>query len=151
MTAVSEAPAAQRRSTGRLVVTGMGVVAPTGVGAAEHWAGLLRGELAVRPIERFDASGYPCRLAGEVPGFAVEEHVDRRLAVQTDRWTWMSLAAATMALDDAGYVPAEHDPYATSVFLASGSGGNEFGQREIQALWSRGRKAVGAYQSIAWF
>src|SRR3569832_235411 len=56
-----------------------------------------------------------------------------------------------MALDDAGYVPAEHDPHATSVILGSGSGGNEFGQREIQALWSRGRKAVGAYQSIAWF
>jgi minimal PKS chain-length factor (CLF/KS beta) len=56
-----------------------------------------------------------------------------------------------MALDDAKYDPANHDPYATSVVLAAGSGGNEFGQREIQALWSRGRAAVTAYQSIAWF
>ena len=63
----------------------------------------------------------------------------------------MSLAAAQMALDDAKYDPAAHDPYATSVVLASGSGGNEFGQREIQALWSQGRQAVTAYQSIAWF
>ena len=63
----------------------------------------------------------------------------------------MSLAAARMALDDAKYDPAAHDPYATSVVLASGSGGNEFGQREIQALWSQGRRAVTAYQSIAWF
>ncbi len=51
----------------------------------------------------------------------------------------MSLAATRLALDDAKYDPAAHDPYATSVVLAGGSGGNEFGQREIQALWSQGR------------
>jgi minimal PKS chain-length factor (CLF/KS beta) len=135
----------------RLVITGVGVVAPSGVGVEEHWASLLRGELSVRPIETFDAGRYAISLAGQVPGFDVEDHVPGRLRVQTDRWSWMSLAATTMALDDAEYQPLEHDPYATGVFLAAGSGGNEFGQREIQALWSRGPKAVGAYQSIAWF
>ncbi|HTF10695.1 MAG TPA: beta-ketoacyl synthase N-terminal-like domain-containing protein, partial [Asanoa sp.] len=90
-------------------------------------------------------------LVGLVPGFAADDHVDPRLTIQTDRWTWMALAATRMALDDAKYDPAGHDPYATSVVLAAGSGGNEFGQKEIQALWSRGRAAVSAYQSIAWF
>jgi minimal PKS chain-length factor (CLF/KS beta) len=70
--------------------------------------------------------------------------------VQTDRWTWMSLAAATLAVQDAGYTAPE-DAYATSVFLASGSGGNEFSQHEIQGLWAKGPRSVGAYQSIAWF
>ncbi|MFD5283684.1 beta-ketoacyl synthase N-terminal-like domain-containing protein [Streptomyces rubrogriseus] len=133
------------------VITGIGVVAPTGVGAAEHWRATLAGELAVRPIEAFDAGRYATGLAGQVTGFDVTEHVPDRLAVQTDRWTWLAFAATAMALADADYDPAAHDPYATSVILGSGSGGNEFGQREIQALWSRGRKAVGAYQSIAWF
>lgn len=133
------------------VVTGLGVVAPTGVGAAEHWRATLAGELAVRPIEAFDARGYATRLAGQITDFDVEAHVPGRLAIQTDRWTWLAFAATGMALADAGYDPAAHDPYATSVILGSGSGGNEFGQREIQALWSRGRKAVGVYQSIAWF
>ncbi|WP_433890261.1 beta-ketoacyl synthase N-terminal-like domain-containing protein [Streptomyces sp. CA-111067] len=133
------------------VITGLGVVAPTGIGAAEHWRATLAGELAVRPIETFDAGRYATTLAGQVPGFDVTEHVPDRLAVQTDRWTWLAIAATGMALDDAGYDPAAYDPYATSVILGSGSGGNEFGQREIQALWSRGRKAVTAYQSIAWF
>jgi minimal PKS chain-length factor (CLF/KS beta) len=133
------------------VITGLGVVAPTGIGAAEHWRATLAGELAVRPIETFDTSRYATTLAGQVPGFDVAEHVPDRLAVQTDRWTWLAFAATGMALADAGYDPSAHDPYATSVILGSGSGGNEFGQREIQALWSRGRKAVGAYQSIAWF
>src|SRR3712207_7411803 len=55
-----------------------------------------------------------------------------------------------MAAEDAGYTAPE-DVYATSVFLASGSGGNEFSQHEIQGLWAKGPKSVGAYQSIAWF
>ena len=63
----------------------------------------------------------------------------------------MALAATQMALDDAEYDPAEHDPYRMSVITASGSGGNEFGQREIQNLWGKGPSFVGAYQSIAWF
>jgi len=133
------------------VITGLGVVSPGGIGAAEHWRSTLAGELRVGPIETFDASRYGTAVAGQVPGFRSADHLDDRLAVQTDRWTWMSLAAARMALDDADYDPAAHDPYATAVALGSGAGGVEFGQREIQALWAQGRKAVSAYQSIAWF
>jgi len=133
------------------VITGLGVVAPTGIGADEHWRATLAGEPAVRSIEAFDAGRYATTLAGQVPGFSVEEYVPHRLAIQTDRWTWLAFAATQMALADADYDPDDHDPYATSVVLGTGSGGNEFGQREIQALWSRGSKAVGAYQSIAWF
>ncbi|MFB4304028.1 beta-ketoacyl synthase N-terminal-like domain-containing protein [Actinomadura sp. NTSP31] len=135
----------------RAVVTGLGVVAPSGNSVAEHWRSTLAGELCVRRIERFDPARYSTTLAGQLTGFRPEEHVDERLRVQTDLWTWTALASAAQALDDAGYDPSAHDPYRTSVILGSGSGGNEFGQREIQALWSRGRRAVGAYQSIAWF
>jgi len=127
----------------RAVVTGIGVVAPSGLTTEDHWRSTLAGEQHVREHEGM--------LVGQVPGFAAEGSVDPRLIIQTDRWTWMSLAATRQALDDAKYDPAAHDPYATSVVLASGSGGNEFGQREIQALWSKGRRAVTAYQSIAWF
>ena len=56
-----------------------------------------------------------------------------------------------MALDDAKVDPADLDPYRMSVITASASGGNEFGQREIQNLWGKGPIFVGAYQSIAWF
>src|SRR4051794_8795320 len=135
----------------RLLVTGLGVVAPTGVGIEAHWSSLVRGEPAIRPIEGFDPSRYGVSLAGQVRDFVPDQHVDPRLMVQTDRWTWMSLAAATMAAADAGYEVPEDDVYATSVFLAAGSGGNEFSQHEIQGLWARGPRSVGAYQSIAWF
>ena len=65
----------------------------------------------------------------------------------------MSLAAAQLALDDAKYDPAERPTtrMPPRSCCRAGSGGNEFGQREIQALWSQGPQAVTAYQSIAWF
>jgi minimal PKS chain-length factor (CLF/KS beta) len=135
----------------RAMITGLGVVAPSGIGADDHWTSTLRGELHVRPVGSFDATRYATTLAGQVPDFPAKEFVDDRLLVQTDRWTWLAFAAADLAFTDAAYDPADHDPYDTSVILASGSGGNEFGQREIQALWSRGPRAVSAYQSIAWF
>lgn len=135
----------------RAVITGIGVIAPSGIGAAQHWRSTLAGELNVRRITAFDPTRYSTTLAGQVEGFEVTERVDPRLVVQTDRWTWMSLVATQLALDDARYDPAEHSPYATSVALAAGSGGNEFGQREMTGLYSRGPRAVGAYQSIAWF
>ncbi|GAA2411526.1 ketosynthase chain-length factor [Actinomadura vinacea] len=133
------------------VVTGMGVVAPTGIGHEEHWAATLRGESAIGPLRRFDASSYPVALGGEVPGFDAAERVPGRLIPQTDHWTHLALAATDLALADAGVVPAELPEYEMAVVTASSSGGVEFGQREIQALWRDGPRHVGAYQSIAWF
>ena len=133
------------------VVTGLGVVAPSGVGAEAHWSTVRDNTVRVAPVAGFDASSYGVHVAGQVPGFVPADFVDERLMVQTDRWTWMSLAATAMALDDAAYDPAEHDAYETSVALAAGSGGNAFGQKEMTGLYGRGPKAVTAYQSIAWF
>lgn len=133
------------------VITGIGVVAPTGIGVAEHWAGTLAARSRLGRVTAFDASRSPIRVVGEVPGFDEAAHVPSRLRVQTDRWTWMALASATLALADAGLDPAECDPYDLAVVTASSSGGNAFGQREIHALWSQGPRSVSAYQSIGWF
>ncbi len=152
MSAPGRAPDAQgapRRP--RTVVTGLGVVAPSGIGVEQHWATVRDNAVSVSPIDGYDSSAYGVHVAGQVPGFVPTDFVDERLLVQTDRWTWMSLAAAAMAMDDADYDPAEHDAYDTSVALAAGSGGNAFGQKEMTSLYGRGPKAVTAYQSIAWF
>jgi minimal PKS chain-length factor (CLF/KS beta) len=135
----------------RAVITGIGAVAPNGAGTEAWWAATTAGRPGIGAISRFDASPYATRFAGEVTDFDASRHIDRRLAVQTDRWTWMGLAAAEWALADAAFRPQEHDPYSMSVMTASSSGGNEFGQVEIEKLWARGPRFVGAYQSIAWF
>jgi minimal PKS chain-length factor (CLF/KS beta) len=135
----------------RPVITGLGVVAPSGIGTDEHWRSTLRGELMVETITSFDPTRYSTTLAGEVNGFRAADYLDNRVIVQTDRWTWLGMAATQLAMADAAYDPGDYDAEATSVVFASGSGGNYFGQQEIQRLWSKGRQAVSVYQSVAWF
>lgn len=132
------------------MVTGIGVVAPTGIGVAEHWKNTLAGNCRIAPLDGADPR-LPTRVAGQVTGFDETEFVDSRMLVQTDRWTWLALAATRLALADAAFGTDGADPLDLSVVTASSSGGNAFGQREIQALWRDGPRAVSAYQSIGWF
>lgn len=134
-----------------VVVTGLGVTAPTGLGLEAYWAATLAGHNAIGRITRFDPAGYPARLAGELPGFDAERLLPGRLLPQTDRMTRMALVAADWAFADAGVVPAELPDYEAGVITASHSGGFEFGQNELKALWSKGSQYVSAYQSFAWF
>ncbi|GDY31754.1 ketosynthase chain-length factor [Gandjariella thermophila] len=135
----------------RPVVTGLGVVAPNGVGVKEFWAATLDGRSGIDWIRRFDASGYPVRIGGEVLDFVPKEHIPSRLLPQTDRMTQHALTAAGWALQDAGADPATLDEYEMGVVTASSAGGFEFGQRELQKLWGQGAEFVSAYQSFAWF
>lgn len=133
------------------LVTGLGVVAPNGLGTEEYWAATLAGKSGLGPITRFDASSYPARVAGEVPGFTAADHLPSRLLPQTDQMTRLALVAADWALRDAGVRAEELPEYAAGVVTAASGGGVEFGQRELQALWEHGREHVSAYQSFAWF
>ncbi|MFE1291407.1 ketosynthase chain-length factor [Streptomyces sp. NPDC058751] len=137
--------------TGKAVVTGLGIAAPNGLGTADFWDSTRSGKSGIGLITRFDPTGYPARLAGEIPGFTAEDHLPSRLIPQTDRMTRLALVAADWALEDAGVRPDELPPFDMGVVTASSSGGFEFGQGELQALWSRGSRYVSAYQSFAWF
>ncbi|MEU0163411.1 beta-ketoacyl synthase N-terminal-like domain-containing protein [Streptomyces sp. NPDC006261] len=129
----------------------MGVAAPNGLGARAWWEAVLRGQGGIGPITRFDASGYPVRIAGEIPGFVDEEHIPSRLLASTDRVTRIALAVAKEALEESGCDPRTLSEYGAGVITASSAGGVEFGQRGLAALWSRGAQHVSAYQSFAWF
>jgi len=135
----------------RALITGVGAVAANGVGTDAWWQATKNGTSGIARIERFDPSQYSTQLAGVVADFDANDWIERRLQVQTDHWTHMALAATQMAFADAKFDPAEFDEWSTGAITASSSGGNEFGQKEIQALWGKGPKFVGAYQSIAWF
>ncbi|WP_298181239.1 ketosynthase chain-length factor [Saccharomonospora sp.] len=133
------------------VITGIGVLAPTGIGTEQHWRSVLTGKSGISGTTLFDATPYPVRLAGQVPGFTAEEYVPRRLIPQTDRWSHLALAATDQALADAGIDPAAEPEYSMAVVTASSSGGTEFGQHEMERLYAKGPQWVSAYQSIAWF
>jgi minimal PKS chain-length factor (CLF/KS beta) len=135
----------------RTVVTGLGVAAPNGCGAQAYWTAVRKGVSGIGRISRFDPAQYPARLAGEIDDFVAEDHLPGRLLPQTDRMTRIALASADWALADAGVDPREWPEFDMGVITASSSGGFEFGQRELQALWSKGSRHVSAYQSFAWF
>ncbi|MFF4044704.1 beta-ketoacyl synthase N-terminal-like domain-containing protein [Streptomyces sp. NPDC001816] len=143
--------AAAGQPAAEVVVTGIGVAAPNGLGAGAWWRALLAGTNGIRPISRFDASGYPVRIAGEIAGFVDEDHIPSRLLPSTDRVTRLGLVAAKEALEDSGADPAALPCYGVGVITASATGGTEFGQRGLEALWGKGAKYVSAYQSFAWF
>ncbi|MFD0403131.1 ketosynthase chain-length factor [Kitasatospora sp. NPDC127121] len=134
----------------KVVVTGIGVVAPNGWGVEEYWEATLAGRSGLGPVTRFDSAGYRAHVAGEV-NFRPEDHLPSRLLPQTDHMTRLALVAAEEALADAGADPATMPDFAAGVVTAASAGGFEFGQRELTALWSKGPAYVSAYQSFAWF
>jgi 3-oxoacyl-[acyl-carrier-protein] synthase II len=86
----------------RVVITGMGIVSPLGIGLEKNWGALCEGRSGVGPITRFDTSEYPAKIAGEVKGFNPEDYVeDKKEIKKMDMFIHYALAAGTMALQDA--------------------------------------------------
>lgn len=139
-------------STVRTVITGLGVVAPNGLGAEDYWKALLTGENGIGELTRFDTSRYPARLAGQITGFEAKDHLPSRLLPQTDVSTRYALVAADEALADAGIGPdcglADYD---MGVVTSTAQGGFDFTHRQFKNLWDQGPEYVSVYESFAWF
>jgi act minimal PKS chain-length factor (CLF/KS beta) len=137
--------------TSTAVITGIGIVAPTGLGAKEYWEATLEGRSGIETITGFDAPSYPVSLAGQVRDFDSTEHIPSRLLPQTDRVTRLSLAAADWALADSAVHTESLSWYDMGVVFSNGQGGFEFTHREFQKLWNSGPEFVSVYESFAWF
>jgi minimal PKS chain-length factor (CLF/KS beta) len=133
------------------VITGIGIVAPNGIGTDAFWKATREGISVLDAVTREGCRDLPLRVAGEIRGFDAEAVIEERFVVQTDRYTHFAMAAADLALEDARLRDDEGSPFGIGVVTAAGSGGGEFGQRELQRLWGQGPRFVGPYQSIAWF
>ncbi len=110
-------------SARRVVVTGIGLVTPLGVGTKTSWQAILRGESGIGPITRFDASQYSTRIAGQVPGFDPLCFIDRKEVRKIDLFIQFALAAAALAVEDAGIDLALLEGERTGVYIGSGIGG----------------------------
>ena len=135
----------------QVVVTGIGIMSPNGCGVEDYWDATRASRSGIGRITRFDPQSYPSRLAGQIDGFTVEDHLPSRLVPQTDRMTQLALVGADHALADAKVSTREADTLGMGVMTASTCGGFEFGQDQLQNLWSKGSQYVSAYQSFAWF
>ena len=106
----------------RALVTGVGAITPVGLTARESWENLLAGVSGVGPIESFDASGLPVRIAGEVRGFA-PAGIDAKAARRMSRFAQFCVAAAREAAEDAGLELREEERPRAAAALATGAGG----------------------------
>lgn len=115
----------------RVVVTGMGLVTPLGVGVEPTWQRLLAGESGIRRIASFDPSDLPAQVAGEVPEgptaegkFTLSDWVAPKDQKKMDRFIHLGMAAAIMAIEDSGWKPEDEEGRcATGVMIGSGIGG----------------------------
>ncbi|MDY0148723.1 MAG: beta-ketoacyl-ACP synthase II [Kiritimatiellia bacterium] len=124
--------------TRRVVVTGLGVVSPVGSTLDAFWAAIQAGESGVGPITYFDAAAFDTRFAGQVKGFQVEDFISKKEARRMDPFCHYGVAAAKMAMDDSGLDMSQQDPHRIGVVAASGVGGLQVLQTQMDVLRTRG-------------
>jgi 3-oxoacyl-[acyl-carrier-protein] synthase II len=129
----------------RVVVTGVGLVSPLGVGTARNWEALLAGESGIGPITRFDASRYPTRIAGEVKGFNPLDFLDKKEVKKSDTFIHYGLAASLFALEDSGLVIDEGNADRVGVVIGSGIGGLPLIESMHKTLLERGPDRVSPF------
>jgi len=135
----------------RVVVTGLGVVAPNGIGTAAFWETLLSGQSGIGPITLFDTEELATRIAGEVRNFNPLDYIAPEFKPQRmARFTQLSLAATRLALSDAGLTASEMsrmEPVA--VVMGVSTSATDVIERQVLRIHLHGRKSANPFCAIA--
>jgi 3-oxoacyl-[acyl-carrier-protein] synthase II len=126
----------------RVVVTGMGVIAPNGIGIGNFWDSLVHGRSGVRKITHFDASSHTSKIAGEVDGFDPLDYMDSKSARRMDRFCQFAVASTRMALDDARLEISDKNSERIGISLGSALGGIPSAEEQHSIFIEKGLKRV---------
>lgn len=107
----------------RVVVTGLGLVTPLGIGVEASWNALIEGKSGIGPISHFDASQLPVRIAGEVKDFDPAQYIEPKEIKKMDRFIHFAMAASSMAVEDSGIKITEENAERVGVIIGAGMGG----------------------------
>jgi len=129
----------------RVVVTGIGLVSPLGVGTEETWEGVRCARCGIGPITSFDATAFTTRIAGEVKGFEPEKYIDRKEIKKMGRFMQYAIAAADFALSASGLKIDPDNAERVGVYIGSGIGGFEVIEREFENLLRGGPKRISPF------
>jgi 3-oxoacyl-[acyl-carrier-protein] synthase II len=129
----------------RVVVTGIGMVSPLGVGNEPTWQGLVEGRSGVGRITRFDPSAFACQIAGEVKGFNPEQWIEKKEVKKSDTFIHFAIAAAEMAVQDAGLVCANCNGERFGVIIGSGIGGLPLIEEMHTKMMERGPSRISPF------
>jgi 3-oxoacyl-[acyl-carrier-protein] synthase II len=134
----------------RVVITGIGLVTPIGIGRDAFWAAATDGRSGVGRPALADNPDLPVQVVGEVKDFDAAQWMPRKLVVRTDRNTHFAFAACTEALADAGIDPEQEDKTRIGLVLSADYGGLGYVLDNLVRLHQRGPSFVSAYMAIAW-
>ncbi len=126
----------------RVVVTGIGLVTPLGIGTGPTWEALIDGKSGMGPITRFDATGYASQIAAEVKDFDVEAWFDKKQAKNVDLFVQYAVAAADMAWQDSGLSISEENSHRVGVITGCGMGGLPTIEEYHQVVVERGPRKI---------
>ncbi|HOL36101.1 MAG TPA: beta-ketoacyl-[acyl-carrier-protein] synthase family protein [bacterium] len=133
----------------RVVITGIGVIAPNGIGKDAYWDALEKGKSGIKKISRFDPSELPCQIAGEIPEFSPEDFIDRKTIRRMSRSSQFAVAGVMMALKDAGIDITKINPDDGLIVLGISSSAMDFIESQHKILLKYGAKKVSPYGFIA--
>jgi beta-ketoacyl-acyl-carrier-protein synthase II len=126
----------------RVVITGMGVIAPNGIGVDAFWDSLVHGRSGIRRITHFDASSYPSQVAGEVKDFDPTEYMPPKSARRMDRFSQFAVACTRMALEDAKIDVSQNNSNRIGIALGSALGGIPHAEEQHSIFMEKGIKRV---------
>ena len=129
----------------RVVVTGVGVVSPTGIGIDPFWDAISHGRSGIGPVTRFDASKYKSRIGGELKDFDPNKFLNRKEVRRMDYFVQYAVVSAIEAMDDAGIDMAKEDPYKAGVLVGSGIGGLGIIEKQHEILLSKGPDRISPF------
>ncbi|MEE8277475.1 MAG: beta-ketoacyl-ACP synthase II [Thermoanaerobaculia bacterium] len=129
----------------RVVVTGVGLLSPLGVGTQATWQGIVEGRSGIGPITHFDASDYACRIAGEVEEFDAERFLDKKEIKKADLFIHYAVAATAFAMEDSGLTIDDRNAERVGVIIGSGIGGLPLIERMHKVLLERGPARISPF------
>ena len=127
-----------KNSTTKVVITGMGAMTPLGESVDEYWDNLVNGRSGVGPMTLCDPSDFPSRMSGEVSGFDPGAYIDRKEHRRMARFSQLAVAAAGVAIEDAGLDLSAQDPDRVGVVMGNGNGGFPTTEDNARVLFRRG-------------
>jgi 3-oxoacyl-[acyl-carrier-protein] synthase II len=129
----------------RVVITGIGIVSPIGIGAEENWRNCSQGRGGIGPITHFDAGDYASRIAGEVADFDVAQYLSPKEARRMDRFIQLGMAAGIEAFRDSGIEVTDENAPAIGVHVGAGIGGVSTIEATTQLVLEKGPKRVSPF------
>ncbi|OGW26411.1 MAG: beta-ketoacyl-[acyl-carrier-protein] synthase II [Nitrospirae bacterium GWC2_42_7] len=126
----------------RVVVTGVGLITPLGVGVEKSWDGLIQGKSGIKRITRFDTALFPTKIAGEVDGFDPENYIEIKEIKKMDRFIHFGIAASTMAMEASGLKIDEKNAERVGVYVGAGMGGLPAIEHYHEILLEKGPRRI---------